>query len=57
MTQAAETKGWLVWSNEHGAWWGPNSAGYLYKVEEAGRYTLAEAMSHCHSPHQCQKPS
>lgn len=37
-------KYWLVWSNEHKAWWGPNKCGCYWKIEAAGRYTLEEAM-------------
>lgn len=40
---------WLVWSNEHRAWWGPNSAGYRLKVEQAGRYTWKDALRCCES--------
>jgi hypothetical protein len=35
---------WLVWSNEHAAWWGPNRCHYYTDVSAAGRYTLEEAM-------------
>lgn len=38
---------WLVWSNEHAAWWGPKRCGYYWRVESAGRYTLAEALEIC----------
>jgi hypothetical protein len=34
---------WLVWSNEHRAWWGPDRAGYCWDITAAGRYTLEEA--------------
>lgn len=37
--------GWLVWSNEHEAWWGPNRAGYYTDINSAGRYSLSEAES------------
>jgi len=40
---------WLVWSNEHGAWWRPNTWGYTYQISEAGRYTEAEAIRHSQS--------
>lgn len=35
---------YLVWSNEHGAWWGPNSCGYSTSIERAGRYPRSEAL-------------
>lgn len=38
---------WLVWSNEHEAWWGPNRCGYTQKMNDAGRYTFAEAVQIC----------
>lgn len=39
------TKPYLVWSNEHQAWWGPEHRGYTRHIERAGRYERAEAMS------------
>lgn len=42
-------RGWLVWSNEHVAWWAPESMGYRARVDEAGRYTLAQAREICRS--------
>jgi len=38
---------YLIWSNEHGAWWRPNSAGYTSEIERAGRYTRAQAIDQC----------
>lgn len=35
---------YLVWSNEHKAWWRPNNAGYTKSSKAAGRYTRAEAL-------------
>lgn len=49
MTTATENRVWLVWSNEHSAWWRADAAGYTYKVAEAGRYTEADAIRHCQS--------
>lgn len=40
-------RSWLVWSNYHRAWWGPERAGYTREVAQAGRYTLAEALDCC----------
>lgn len=39
---------YLIWSNEHQMWWGPNHTGYTRWVEEAGRYTLAAAAKQVH---------
>lgn len=38
---------WLVWSNEHNAWWRANRAGYTNKLKSAGRYPFADAFSIC----------
>ncbi len=37
------TAKYVIWSNQHGAWWGPSRRGYTQWIEEAGRYALAEA--------------
>ena len=34
---------WIVWSEEHGAFWGPGRSGYVTSLVRAGRYTEAEA--------------
>jgi hypothetical protein len=39
----SDKREWLVWSMEHGAWWGPNRGGYFTNVCSAGLYTKAEA--------------
>lgn len=36
---------YLIWSNEHMAWWRPGSAGYTTHAEAAGRYTHEQALS------------
>ncbi len=40
-------KPWLIYSREHNMFWRPNSAGYTWEIEEAGRYTFEEAHSRC----------
>ncbi len=40
---SAEGK-YLVWSNEHKAWWGAGHRGYTRFIERAGRYDRAEAL-------------
>ena len=37
---------YLIWSNEHRAWWRPNSAGYTSQFEKAGRYSREDAIRH-----------
>ena len=38
---------WLVWSNEHRAYWRPNMAGYTTFAKAAGRYTEKQAIEIC----------
>ena len=38
---------YLIWSNEHRAWWGPGERGYVKRVENAGRYSRNEALAIC----------
>jgi hypothetical protein len=38
---------YLIWSNEHGAWWGPGRMGYVKRVADAGRYSPREALEIC----------
>jgi hypothetical protein len=37
----------LIWSNEHRAWWMPGSRGYTTLADRAGRYTREQALSIC----------
>jgi len=38
---------YLIWSHEHGAWWGPDRCGYVASIGQAGRYTEDEAVDIC----------
>ena len=38
---------WLVWSNERGAFWRQNRHGYTRNVDEAGRFSFADAATIC----------
>jgi hypothetical protein len=33
----------VIWSNEHRAWWRPTESGYTTVIEEAGRYERVAA--------------
>jgi len=35
---------YLVWSNQHRAWWRPESRGYTTRVSRAGVYSKAQAL-------------
>ena len=37
-------KEYVIWSNEHSAWWAHNRMGYARDIAAAGLYTKAEAM-------------
>lgn len=48
LKQSSEAAGaWVIWSNEHRAWWAADRRGYRLLPWDAGRYTLEEAMSIC----------
>lgn len=34
---------WVIWSEEHKAWWRPECAGYTNELRRAGRYTELRA--------------
>ena len=44
-----EIDSWIIWSNEHYAYWAPNECGYRTHIDEAGRYTFKEALRICNS--------
>jgi hypothetical protein len=43
----SETPKYLIWSNEHVAWWRPESCGYTVSIADAGRYSRDDAMKIC----------
>jgi len=40
-------KTFLIWSNEHNAWWGPKESGYVKARRIAGRYSFEDALRIC----------
>lgn len=38
---------YLVWSNEHNAWWRPDYCGYTNHIQAAGRYSREVAVKIC----------
>jgi hypothetical protein len=48
---------YLIWSNEHGAWWRPGSMGYTRIIAQAGRYTLERARYICEEANRYQAKS
>ena len=41
------SEAYLIWSHEHGAWWGPGRNGYVLQLCQAGRYSRQAAMEIC----------
>lgn len=41
------TETYLIWSHEHGAWWGPGGHDYVRSLARAGRYTHVQALDIC----------
>lgn len=46
------TNKYLIWSNEHAAWWRPNRLGYTAIISQAGRYSREEAETICERANQ-----
>lgn len=40
---SSEQDQYVIWSEEHGAWWLPDKMGYTRHVAQAGRYSQEEA--------------
>ncbi len=47
---------YLIWSNEHRAWWGPGRHGYTTNTDMAGRYSEVEATEIVLNANRYQKP-
>lgn len=45
--EAAIPDAWLIWSNEHAAYWAPNKCGYRKSRADAGRFSFREAAAIC----------
>jgi hypothetical protein len=43
MADGMSQERYLIWSYEHGGWWGPGRMGYVRELSAAGRYAGAEA--------------
>lgn len=48
---------YLIWSNEHRAWWKPHRQGYTKRVKDAGRYSEAEVLEICTDAIPGRRPS
>jgi hypothetical protein len=44
---------YLLWSGRHEGWWRPDARGYTSDIDQAGRYTRAEALRHVVTSAQC----
>lgn len=38
---------YVVWSNEHQCWWGPDCKGYRRNLADAGKYSRDDAIGIC----------
>ena len=47
MPQESSTDDYLIWSNEHAAWWRAGNRGYSRGLAYAGRYTREQALAIC----------
>lgn len=47
---------WVIWSEEHGAWWAPGKWGYTKSLAEAGRFSEEDAQAICQSANAYCKP-
>lgn len=47
MNDIPQGRHWLIYSREHNAFWRPDSSGYTYDIDAAGRYTEEDAKANC----------
>lgn len=47
MSEISAKPAYLIWSNEHRAWWGPGRRGYVKRIADAGRYSESAALEIC----------
>lgn len=47
LIKSVESAKYLIWSNEHKAWWKPNNLGYTVHLKDAGHYGREEALIIC----------
>lgn len=47
---------YLIWSEEHGAWWRPHSGGYVRRISEAGRYSKEDSEAIVESANRYLRP-
>lgn len=48
---------YLIWSNQHRAWWRADARGYTAHLDAAGRYSRDQALAHCRGRDQeCGQP-
>ena len=57
MSASLSANGWyLIWSHEHGGWWGQGDNGYTRDPAKAGRYTRIGALGICmRAAHEARK--
>jgi hypothetical protein len=48
---------WLIWSNEHDAWWGSLGVGYTRVIGLAGRYKYAQALKNANEHLSSYRPN
>ena len=56
MSDARDEALYVVWSNEHAAWWAPNRCGYTTRLNSAGWYSRKEAIDIARNARDGQQP-